>query len=567
MSSGAKSLGKAVGVAGVAVSALTAGTVMLIKQTTAYAKELKIASQLSGISTEKLEAMAFATSTVGIGLEKLGDISKDTIEKVGDYLNTGGGGFQDFADAMKLTKEETRELATEFSYLTGTEVLQKMVSMMEDADVSAVQMSHALEGMASDTTNLIPLLADGGKKMQELSDSMASVTVPLTAEDLQKLEALDVALNEASASASSLANQTLISLSDWFINAGNSASFFFASLNEGTRANLQVQLLDNMEAVNDLKEKGLKLDNWLNNAITSDEELEKGKAERLEAINKLLEERKVIEADLRAFSEPDNVAPEMQTTEAGGVTGGGGSLGGGGGVNEDKIKAIADRFKSEEELLHQKLENELLIIGDNDELKEQLHAEHLENLLALDQKAEDEKLALKAKADIDAQKQQKKLDKDKAKQAKVEEKIKIDNARQDERMAQDAMSLAMLVFQDNKAVSAGIAVVNTAQGISKALATQNYAGAALTAVTGAMQISAILGASKGGGSVSSVPSSAPQEQAQQDFQADTTSLNFTDSTGGGASSNVITFATDSGDSLADAIAEALNKGQQEGRYT
>jgi hypothetical protein len=34
---------------------------------------------------------------------------------------------------------------------------------MEDADVSAVQMSHALEGMASDTTKLIPLLANSGE--------------------------------------------------------------------------------------------------------------------------------------------------------------------------------------------------------------------------------------------------------------------------------------------------------------------------------------------------------------------------------------------------------------------
>jgi len=190
MSAGAGSLGKALGVAGVAITALSAGTIALINQTTAYGRELKIASQLSGIATDKLEGMAFATSTVGIGLEKLGDISKDTLEKVGDYLNTGGGGFQDFADAMKLTKSETKALATEFSELTGPEVLQKMVTMMEDADVSAVQMSHALEGMASDTTNLIPLLKDGGAKMQELSNSMASVTVPLTAEDLQKLEDL-----------------------------------------------------------------------------------------------------------------------------------------------------------------------------------------------------------------------------------------------------------------------------------------------------------------------------------------------------------------------------------------
>ena len=175
MSTSAKSVGTALGVAAVAVATLTAGTIALVRQTTTYAKEIKIASQLSGIATKELQSMAFATSTVGINIEKLGDISKDTREKIGDFLNTGGGGFQDFADAMKLTKEETRLVAEEFSVLSGPEILQEMVTRMEAAEVSSVQMSHALEGMASDTTNLIPLLLDGGRAMEDLRSSMDGV--------------------------------------------------------------------------------------------------------------------------------------------------------------------------------------------------------------------------------------------------------------------------------------------------------------------------------------------------------------------------------------------------------
>ena len=547
MSAGAGSLGKALGVAGVAIAALSAGTIALINQTTTYGRELKIASQLSGIATDKLEGMAFATSTVGIGLEKLGDISKDTLEKVGDYLNTGGGGFQDFADAMKLTKSETKALATEFSELTGPEVLQKMVTMMEDADVSAVQMSHALEGMASDTTNLIPLLKDGGAKMQELSNSMASVTVPLTAEDLQKLEDLDVALSKASASASSLANKTLVSLADWFINAGNAASFFFASLNEGSRADLQTDLLPILDDIREIENK-------LKTAGGAEEVRLSRKLEGL-----IAEREKIAEA-LKALDTAQQ-APELVTTPTSGTDNK--LTPSGGGVNEDKIQAIADRFKSEEELLNQKLENELLIIGENAELKEALYEEHLNNLLALDQKSEDEKLAIKAEADLKAQEQADKLKKDKDKQKGIDDKIKADNAKLDERMAQDAMTLAMLVFQDNKAVSAGIAAVNTAEGITKALSKENYASAAVIAATGALQISTILSASKGGGSVSSVSSSVPT--TQESFQPETTSLELSDSSESGSSAQTINFGTDSGDDLIDAIAAALNKAQIEGR--
>ena len=126
------------------------------------------------------------------------------------------------------------------------------------------------------------------------------------------------------------------------------------------------------------------------------------------------------------------------------------------------------------------------------------------------------------------------------------------------------MALASLVFEDSKGVSAGIALMNTAEGVTAALAKYDYAGAALIAATGAAQISSILGASKaGGGSVSSV--SAPTA-SQQGFEAETSILDVSASTDSGSSTQSISFATDSGDELIDAIANALNKGQTEGRF-
>jgi hypothetical protein len=123
--------------------------------------------------------------------------------------------------------------------------------------------------------------------------------------------------------------------------------------------------------------------------------------------------------------------------------------------------------------------------------------------------------------------------------------------------------LAGLVFEDNKAISAGIALVNTAQGVTKALSIQNYAGAAITAAMGAAQISSILGASRGGGStVSGGSGSAP---AQEAFQPETTSLELSSADSGGSQAQTINFGTDSGDDLIDAIAAALNKAKIEGR--
>ena len=157
MSGASSVMAKGVGAVATAAAAAATAIISASSAAAAYAREIRIASDVSGVAAEQIQLMAHATATVGIGLEQLGDISKDTREKIGDFLNTGGGGFQDFVDAMKLSKKEARLLANEFKDLSGPEILQRMVIMMEDADVSAVQMSHALEGygFGDYTTNTV----------------------------------------------------------------------------------------------------------------------------------------------------------------------------------------------------------------------------------------------------------------------------------------------------------------------------------------------------------------------------------------------------------------------------
>ena len=120
-------------------------------------------------------------------------------------------------------------------------------------------------------------------------------------------------------------------------------------------------------------------------------------------------------------------------------------------------------------------------------------------------------------------------------------KLKMIKQKKIKKIKNDAMDLASIVFEDSKAISAGIAFINTAEGVTAALAKADYAGAAVIYASGAAQISSILSASKGvnsgGTSVSSAPSSS-----QSIADEDTASLDFTDSTAQGSGSQVITFA-------------------------
>ena len=71
------------------------------------------------------------------------------------------------------------------------------------------------------------------------------------------------------------------------------------------------------------------------------------------------------------------------------------------------------------------------------------------------------------------------------------------------------------------------------------------------------------GGGGGGGGISAPSAPVP---AQPDFKQDNAELEFTDSSAGGSVTNSITFNTETGDELVDAIANALNKGQKEGRF-
>ena len=109
------------------------------------------------------------------------------------------------------------------------------------------------------------------------------------------------------------------------------------------------------------------------------------------------------------------------------------------------------------------------------------------------------------------------------------------------------------------------AFMNTAEGVTDALAEQNYPSAALIAATGAVQIAAILSSSPNspGGSSVSTPSAPPPSQQQPDFQPETSSLEFTDTTNTGQTTFNLTVPD--GDEIGQALANWINKAQTEGR--
>lgn len=215
-----------VGKAALAVTAVASAVALAVRQANQFAIELDVASNRAGVSVEEMQSLAFATSTVGISMEKIGDIAKDTQEKVGEFLATGGGGFKDFVDVMQLTQIEANAVAQEFANMSGPDVLQEMVRRMEEAGISGQKMSFALEGMASDATDLIPLLKNNAEGLNELTTEFDGLNVALSAADVEKIKEVGLELDKASSTFSLEGKQLIAEYSDEIINAINAVVFF-----------------------------------------------------------------------------------------------------------------------------------------------------------------------------------------------------------------------------------------------------------------------------------------------------------------------------------------------------
>jgi hypothetical protein len=176
---------------GAAAAAATASLGLIVRSTAQSAAEITQFAQIANAAPEAFQRWTAASMTVGIEQEKLADILKDVNDRVGDFLQTGGGPMADFFEKIAPKVGVTAE---EFARLTGPEALQLYVSSLEKAGVNSQEMTFYLEAMASDATRLIPLLQDGGAEMARLGERAAGLGVVLDQRALSALRRAELAL-------------------------------------------------------------------------------------------------------------------------------------------------------------------------------------------------------------------------------------------------------------------------------------------------------------------------------------------------------------------------------------
>jgi len=163
---------------GAALAAMGAGAVTALAgmaySTSEQAAELEKFALRANTTTQEFQKMAAGAGAFGIEQDKLSDMMKDFNEKLGELTAIGAGGGVDFFEqiAMKTegSSEAAQQLILDMQKLSGPEALQMYVNKLEEAGVTQQQMSFYLESMASDLTDLYPLLANGGEGLKLYGD-------------------------------------------------------------------------------------------------------------------------------------------------------------------------------------------------------------------------------------------------------------------------------------------------------------------------------------------------------------------------------------------------------------
>lgn len=368
-------LGGAIGmVATSVIAATTAFTAYAAVQGRAI-RETQTLATMAGVSVEEFKRLSFVMGTAGISGEKFGDIMKDTQERIGDFLATGGGAFQDFADVMSLTEGEAVKLAKEFETMSGDQVLQAMVDQMQAAGKSTQQMSFALEGMASDTTRLIPLLKDGGKQAKELGDRFDDINIELSADEQKQFTMLADNVDLAQSSFVNFINNAISPFLPAINEAAQALTDFFASANAGIEID---QIINDKDIIKDLNS----IDN-IDKLLRRVKKEQAGLSDQIQAARergnnsayaKVLQEEKneltQISAALREQKEGiEKVnAEKAKIPEAVAVTGGTTSEASGadkatnGDALLDELEALQDAKKTKLQLLREEKDERLMIL-------------------------------------------------------------------------------------------------------------------------------------------------------------------------------------------------------------
>ena len=167
------------------------------RQTLAIAEQQNLARSLD-VSVQTLQEWQFAANQVGVGSDKLGDIFKDTSDKLGDFVSTGGGEAADLFEKLNLD-------AAKLINMSPDQQLLAIGRALEGVD-SQAQRVFFMESIADDASRLLPLLENNGELLRENAQLARQLGVSIPQDDVDSIKDAGDALKELQGVGTGFAN-------------------------------------------------------------------------------------------------------------------------------------------------------------------------------------------------------------------------------------------------------------------------------------------------------------------------------------------------------------------------
>lgn len=570
MTKGAAVAGNAVLELSKAAIAVGAALTTMITLTAKGEQELQVFAKTARTTTSDFEALAFATKQIGLDAKGTADAMNDVNERLAEFgVGDGAGAFDDFAMAMGLSKDEAKAVAAELKELSGEDALRELVNQMEAAETSTADMNFVLKSLSNDLAYASVLFEDNGKQLDKLKGQYSAVNDELSitqkeAEGLTEAatsfdlltETLGNGAKVISAQLAPALNEFFNSIIEVVPTATNTIVDFINKFREAAN-------IDNISSINreleELTQNASDYQEQINAMIGGEyvstdfnDDLEaqaKGLSIVNERIAELIEQRDKLQNTQGQVDQP---------------TGGfiGGSIGSSDAEEEaeKELQLLIGRLKTEEQILGEQYAKDLETAEGQKELLKEIERQYLEDVKALRDEARQANLDADQEAfDAMDNLRQQALKREKEESDELDKQNKI-KSKSDEAYLDAAMSIGNALFEDQKSVKAGLVVVDTAAGISKAFAELPYpaalAASASIAATGVAQLAAITSASKGGGSTSSaVPAESLPDEVPE-LEAQNSDLN--------GSNQTVTIRFDDSTELGVAFNNAIERSRQDG---
>lgn len=158
-----------------AAAGATAGVFALAKKAGAAADDLNTLSKVTGISTEELQKMAFASDLVDVSVEDVAKSMSKLQKNIGEAEKGSKSATAAFSELGVSWKN------SDGSFKDGKQVFDEVINALHNVEDTTKRNSLAMDLMGKSAMNLNPLIIEGADAFRQVADSAKGI---LTQEQL-----------------------------------------------------------------------------------------------------------------------------------------------------------------------------------------------------------------------------------------------------------------------------------------------------------------------------------------------------------------------------------------------